>query len=424
MAWDILTRDHTNRYFSQGKIMASNIIFSTYQTLPQLMAGFVARNPALGRDIATAIYLNAHNFYMRELAAKNTLRMVYYVFSKNEVVALENLAKSKLERVAILDPFAEALFISQNSRADIDTLFNLYFAPSGGLFNNVAAVDAYKIAAKNYGIDFLDVDNLVYQVKKLPVHQYAVFMASVVSGIKVLNPQGYADGINKFKDFLNETLVNINSYISSAQGQAREIANRQTIIDALELPKNNLAFQEEYLKNLDLSLFTRMALQGLSEVVPRDDNLVLSKVMGVWRNNARSKLGDINTAVLPYPVHPPSTDYTKIVAGIAITVVAIAVVAPYALSAANAAIAKTTALGAAAVGKVGAIATTATTAAIKTKAAIAQNEAIEKEKQKTLAQLNETQSALAETKTVINKDSGFKIESMLPLLAAATFLSK
>lgn len=349
-------------------------IFSAYKTFPAMMTSFVARHKEVNADIASAVFMNAYKFYMLDLTQAGALRMDFFVFSKEQAADIEAIALDKFKMLAILDPFAEALFMTQNSRHAIDKYFNIYFAPSEGLTSTQIGVDAFMLAGATLGMEFTDISNLARQVDALSINDYALFTALLVGGIKSLNPQAYMDGINRFKDYLNNILVNPDNFKSSASPLESGIANTQIIMDALRLPKDNVVFQREYLKNLDLSLVTRMMLGGNMEMIPDNQpRLEVDKAINIWRYNSRIRVGDISGELLPYPSYPEEKDYGKYLRNVVIAVIAIAIVAPYALSSMGAGVAKGTTLGAEALATGGQIAVTATGAAVGTVVSVVKN---------------------------------------------------
>lgn len=392
-------------------------IFSAYKLFPVMLSQFISGHRAAGKDIAQAVYMNAYRFYMMDLKNAGVLRMNFFVFTKAQAAAIEQLAKEKFANFAILDPFAEALFMSQRSKWDIDQYFNLYFAPVTGLFNTDAGITAYKIAGKTLGLSFNNVSELVEQVKVLSLEDYALFTASVVGGIKSLNPEGYAQGVDRFKDHLNSIYTNPNNFRTSANTFDRDISNTQIILAALNLPKDNLIFQDEYLKNLDLSLYTRMLIANDSEKIPFGlERLDVVKAIKVWRHNSRVRLGDISGTLESYPVVPESKNYAKYLVIAVVSVVAIALVAPYALNAMSVVTAKATALGSAAMTKAGTLLTMATDAAVKSEVAEIENKYLEELKGDTRATMQQTQTELNTTRAVI-APSAFGTAEILSIVA-------
>ena len=80
-------------------------IFKSYLNFTALHDAFVKRNKALG-DLASVIFYNAHQSYMRNLSKANLLRMPFYVFSKDQAAILNKIAEDK-KGLAIDDSIEE-----------------------------------------------------------------------------------------------------------------------------------------------------------------------------------------------------------------------------------------------------------------------------------------------------------------------------
>jgi len=367
-------------------------IFTDYKTLPEMLNAFIASNAGQGQDVARIVYLSSVQEYVDSLSAAGILRMPFYVFNSEQVQAITEIVNAKVANLAVIDPFAEILFQTQNSKYDIDQYFNLWFAPLSGMFNTQAAVDAYMLVGEYFEIPFNDINELAQAVKTLSVNEYASFMAGVVTGIKSLNPQGYIDGINRFTDYQDNILFNLENFQSSNNAIDRAIANRQIIFNALALPKDNIVFQTEYLKNLDLSLFTRLLQNGLQELPPNNPRLDYVSAILIWRHNARVKLGDISGEILIYQLVPEKDSWqTKLGTGVA-AFVAVALIAPYVVSTVVPAI-KTAAAKVAtwAGAKTGEVAVTAATKSMEQALADIKNSELEIEKFKLEEEQKETQ---------------------------------
>jgi hypothetical protein len=412
-----------------GGYVYRDSLFSAYKTFPEVMNNFVSTYPKEKQEQAEVLFYNGHYKFMRKMSKAGVLRMPFYVFTAKEAQAIKDHAKGMVESIEDIDAFAERLFLSKLSKYDIDTYFNLYFAPMDGLWNTEQGINAFKFAGVSMGAPSSDVGDVADFVDAMELEDYATFWAIVVSKIKVLNPQGYADGINRFIDKLNGILFNPENFISADLERDSYMANEQMIIEALKLPKDNLVFRAEYIKNMDLMLYTRMIIINDMEIIPAEQpRLDFTQAIETWRHNARVRLGDVTGELQQYRSYPKEDDawYKDPIKAI-VAIVAIALIAPYAIAAVKTAAAwtaaKTSALYTAAVSKVGELGLIGTAEALKETEARIDNLLLDNDKREVEQDIQTTVESVPPPRTTTPpKESDLTIPLAIGVIALAAFL--
>jgi len=328
-----------------------------------------------------------------------------------------------------VNPFAEAMFLLQSSQYEIDTYFNLFFSPRSGGYNQEQYINAFYETGKALGYPSKTLTELTTHIKKLNVSDYAQFYSGVVTGLKVFNPDQYENALGKFRDLTQGVLFNLENFLNKGDSMQSLLANQFVIIEALKLPKSSLVYQEEFFKNLDLSLFTRLKIKGISALIPPHPRLNWLKTAEVWRHNARATLGDINDKQLPYILYPKKDSTIQKAIMIASAVVAVVIIAPYLgatlSSSIKSAASAVSNLGKAAVTKVGELTTMASGAAVSDAEARIENLVLGSMKETVQAdeiKNREEARILNRTATQLENKPASKNTLILPVTAISIFL--
>lgn len=410
--------------------------YTQYKTFNDAQASLVNKVSSTIKPDLHAIMLNAHMQLMEESSLyKNSLRMPFFVFSNQQYEHLLLLTNTKIKRIADFNPAVEALFTSLTSQSDIDTYFNLWFAPRGGIATDYTA-KAFQVAGNNisktvellYPLRGLSLNELINEVNKLSVYEYAMFYTAYASALDTFIPGLIDEGIKRGVDYLNDILANPLNFMVSSKINEMRLANTALILEALSQPKTSLVFQSEYTKNLDLSLYTRLKQADIVEDIPNLPRLDVTKVIDVWRHNAQVKLGDLNAELKNYPQFPEGSKFDLL--KVAVAIVAVALVAPYAASYVTSTVklaaTKISALGSAAMTKTGELATIATGKAVDEKITEIKTGLLEQEKETIISDKSENQKTITASQKTIHTNQAKPNEGSLltgSLFIAALLLS-